>query len=1104
MLDIQSTTRGLLIPAMTQTQRDAISSPATGLLIFQTDGTAGFYFFYGRGWTLLGSTGGAITGSGTDGYLTYWNGTNSVTGNPCLQWSPTDSILRIIGRVYQTGLGYSTFFGEYAGRIDNCANNHNSGFGYATLSYNTTGSSNTAIGVSSLFNNSTGIGNTAIGLNSLSNNTTGNYNTAIGVTAGMHVYPWKMNGTSMNSVFLGAGTQAGGYHDTNEIVIGYDAVGIGSNSVVLGNSSIKETILRGSVGLGTVYPNSSSIFDMTSTSKGLLIPRMTQAQRDVITSPATGLLIFQTDNTPGFYFYNGSMWTSVSSGGTVTGSGTSNYLTFWDGTNSVTGSSGLQWQGDSLLVINGHVHQTGLGKSTFFGYESGKNDDHTNNYNSGFGYQSLYDNTTGYRNSAFGYYALWKNITGYDNSAFGHHSLYNNTTGYENSAFGNSSLYNNTTGHYNSAFGYLAGTYITGYLQNRTSINSVYLGAKTIAFADGDTNEIVIGCDATGVGSNSVMLGNSNITKTILRGSIGLGTESPDSSSIFEMTSTSKGLLIPRMTQAQRNAIISPAAGLLIYQTDNTPGFYFYNGSIWTSVSSGGTVTGSGTNGYLTFWNGTNSVTGNTCLQWSPTDSILRITGRVYQTGLGYSTFFGENAGRIDNRANNYNSGFGYQSLYSNTIGDDNSAFGSFALYSNTEGDYNSAFGRYALSSITTSDANSAFGYNAGTYTNSNEHNRTCSQSVYIGYDTRPSANGNWNEIVIGFMARGQGTNSVVLGNSNITKTILRGNIGIGTESPNAPLQVNGRVYQDALNFSTFFGYQAGQNQDGTGDRNVAVGYNSMQNLTSGDHNTALGTDAGKNVTTGTYSVFLGSNSQPGANNNTNEIVIGYNTTGLGSNTVVLGNSSITNTYLRGTVAIDNTNPSVNLDVNGNGRFRSVGSGTYSTALNLTSDGTLTTSTSDIRMKTNIENLNKALEKISKLRGVSFNWKNEPEGQKHLGFIAQEVEEVIPELVFTNPVDGYKGINYPEITAVLTEAMKEQQTQINKLKSENEDLKNRLDAIEQRLDGKNQVTEKGGFGNNMILWVFLLTGVFGIAVFGMKKQIANRKLNAETQRRKDN
>ncbi len=71
----------------------------------------------------------------------------------------------------------------------------------------------------------------------------------------------------------------------------------------------------------------------------------------------------------------------------------------------------------------------------------------------------------------------------------------------------------------------------------------------------------------------------------------------PDASAILDIKSTTKGVLISRMTQSQRNSISSPSTGLLIYQTDNTPGFYYYNGSVWvacdtdTDTNSGGTVT---------------------------------------------------------------------------------------------------------------------------------------------------------------------------------------------------------------------------------------------------------------------------------------------------------------------------------------------------------------------------------------------------------------------------------------------------------------------------------------------------------------------------------
>lgn len=65
-----------------------------------------------------------------------------------------------------------------------------------------------------------------------------------------------------------------------------------------------------------------------------------------------------------------------------------------------------------------------------------------------------------------------------------------------------------------------------------------------------------------------------------------------------------------------------------------------------------------------------------------------------------------------------------------------------------------------------------------------------------------------------------------------------------------------------------------------------------------------------------------------------------------------------------------------------------------------------------------------------------------------IGFIAQEVEQIFPELVFTNEVDGYKGVNYAEMSAVLVEAIKEQQTVIEKQQEEINSLKAKTNEIE--------------------------------------------------------
>ncbi len=69
IIDASSTSQGVLVPRMTAAQKTAIASPATGLMIFQMDGTAGFYYYPGSGWSAVGGGGGGSLPSGTDGQL---------------------------------------------------------------------------------------------------------------------------------------------------------------------------------------------------------------------------------------------------------------------------------------------------------------------------------------------------------------------------------------------------------------------------------------------------------------------------------------------------------------------------------------------------------------------------------------------------------------------------------------------------------------------------------------------------------------------------------------------------------------------------------------------------------------------------------------------------------------------------------------------------------------------------------------------------------------------------------------------------------------------------------------------------------------------------
>lgn len=129
---------------------------------------------------------------------------------------------------------------------------------------------------------------------------------------------------------------------------------------------------QNNVGINTA-PDVSAVLDVSSTEKGILVPRMTRDQRNGIGTPATGLMIYQTDNTPGFYVNSGSTstpnWKAVS--GTVLPSQATN-----SGKVLKTNGTVLSWEADAsgtpALYYSGFVTATNtLGNSTLYGTISG-------------------------------------------------------------------------------------------------------------------------------------------------------------------------------------------------------------------------------------------------------------------------------------------------------------------------------------------------------------------------------------------------------------------------------------------------------------------------------------------------------------------------------------------------------------------------------------------------------------------------------------------------------------------------------------------------------------------------------------------------------------
>lgn len=121
-------------------------------------------------------------------------------------------------------------------------------------------------------------------------------------------------------------------------------------------------------------------------------------------------------------------------------------------------------------------------------------------------------------------------------------------------------------------------------------------------------------------------------TLSVFNNSVGIGIDNADNSAILDLTSTTKGFLIPRMTQAQKNAIVTPATGLFVYQTDNTDGFYYYDGSTWNFLSVAGN----------TLYSSDGALSGDRVVT-IPSSSSLKITGSDKPGGL----FISDNLGLV-------------------------------------------------------------------------------------------------------------------------------------------------------------------------------------------------------------------------------------------------------------------------------------------------------------------------------------------------------------------------------------------------------------------------------------------------------------------------
>lgn len=324
---------------------------------------------------------------------------------------------------------------------------------------------------------------------------------------------------------------------------------------------------------------------------------------------------------------------------------------------------------------------------------------------------------------------------------------------------------------------------------------------------------------------------------TSLLAQVGIGTATPHASAQLDITATNKGLLPPRVTLANRPA--SPATGLLIYQTDNTPGYYFYNGSAWQSLggSSGGGWALTGNSSVSTSFLGTTDA------------SPLRIRVNNQPSGiLSYDPYYGTILGYQAGKSNtgSHCTAFGYNALSVNTA-NYNVAIGHAVLQVNTSGFFNMGIGSFALMSNTTGLENAAGGHNA------------------LRYNTSGS------------------NNTAFGGNALVMNTIGHSNVAVGKSA----LFLN-----DNANYNTAVGAGAMSSTVGGGE-NTAVGAEALQENVSGSYNTAIGRSALKEAT-GSMNTALGYNARLSDPTYSNATAIGYDAVVTGSNRVRIGDANVT------------------------------------------------------------------------------------------------------------------------------------------------------------------------------------------------------------------
>ena len=666
------------------------------------------------------------------------------------------------------------------------------------------------------------------------------------------------------------------------------------------------------------------------------------------------------------------------------------------------------------------------------------------NENIFIGNQSGNSTVVGYGNVYIGNQTGFWNRDGYFNSFVGYQSGFNNLANH-NSFFGYRAGYGNTSGEYNNAFGYQSGYFAS------TGSNNIYMGNRAgYGLGEGNTgnNNVFIGNQSgfsNSTGSDNVFIGReSGYSNKGAVENIFMGVESG-----YSTQSGYGNVYIGNQTgysnlSGHYNSFVGYQSGY-----SNTSHFNSFFG-----YQAGFENTSGSYNSFFGYQAGYNNSTGSNNIFLGLRAGYGSPTSGAGITG-SYNIFMGDWSGYVTTNGSN-NVFLGYNSGRSNTSGTHNIFMGTSSGFANSTGNRNVFIGNESGYNNTTAYDNVFIGNLAG------RSNTTGLRNVFIGEKAGYSNQvGSYNTIM-GFEA----------GYS------LTGGPGVWEGDYNTVLGYQAGHDMQKAHKNVLIGFQAGYKiRDNR--YNVIIGEGAGYNLQgvlgdvfSGQGNLLMGLNAGQALTTGSANIFLGLDvgavCDPAADNNV-WIGLGAGRSSASSGSVFLGyqagygeNGDDKLVIETGYIGSDNLNNAlVYGDFNTN-YFRHNGyvginhSGSSAWGLTIGTDDVVNDwglvvygkaycsasswSSSDVRLKKNVETYTGALQKITSIRGVSFNWKNDEfpdrgyDAAPQLGVIAQEVEDIIPEIVNDGP-DGYKSVDYTKMTAVLIEAIKEQQAQIEALEA---------------------------------------------------------------------